>query len=55
MPCGAGKTLVGIQVALRVKKRTLIICDSLTSVNQWERSFLQFTHVEKSRIVKITG
>ena len=32
LPCGAGKTLLGINVALKIKRRTLIICDSVNDV-----------------------
>ena len=36
LPCGAGKTLLGINVVLKIKQNTLIICDSVNSVLQWK-------------------
>ena len=35
LPCGAGKTLVGIVAACTVKRATLVLCNSSVSVEQW--------------------
>ena len=35
LPCGAGKTLVGISAINRVKKRTLVLCINNITVKQW--------------------
>ena len=32
MPCGAGKTLLGIAIAVRIKRSTLVICNGDASV-----------------------
>ena len=37
LPCGAGKTLLGISVACKIKKETLIICSGEVGVEQWKR------------------
>lgn len=37
LPCGAGKTLVGITAACTIKKNTLVLCTSALSVEQWRQ------------------
>lgn len=34
LPCGAGKTLVGITAAQTIKKSTLVVCTSNVAVEQ---------------------
>ena len=36
LPCGAGKSLVAIQVIERIKKNTVIFCESQVSAEQWK-------------------
>ena len=42
LPCGAGKTLVGVMCAAAVRKRTLIVCAGSVSVAQWKNQLLEF-------------
>ena len=35
LPCGAGKTLVGIIAAATIKRSCLVLCNSSVSVEQW--------------------
>ena len=35
LPCGSGKTLVGIVAACTVKRSCLVLCNSSVSVEQW--------------------
>ncbi|UTW69155.1 hypothetical protein KHA80_18995 [Anaerobacillus sp. HL2] len=37
MPCGSGKTIVGIGVIEKVKEEVLIITSSETSMKQWQQ------------------
>ena len=39
LPCGAGKSLVGVSAAARVKKSTLVLCTNAVSVDQWKYQF----------------
>lgn len=50
LPCGAGKTLVGITAACTIQKSTLVICPNDLSVNQWRREFKRFSTIADSRI-----
>ncbi|MGI8687880.1 MAG: helicase-associated domain-containing protein [Thermomicrobiales bacterium] len=43
LPCGAGKTLVGIAAAARFQSRTLVLCPGRTNAAQWERAFRVWT------------
>ena len=36
LPCGAGKSLVGVTSCCTVKKRCLVLCNSAVSVEQWK-------------------
>jgi superfamily II DNA or RNA helicase len=47
LPCGAGKTLVGISAAVRVGRSTVVLCNNNAAVEQWHRSFLDFTDIPK--------
>jgi DNA excision repair protein ERCC-3 len=37
LPCGAGKTLLGISICCKIKKETLIVCSSDAGCDQWKR------------------
>lgn len=52
LPCGAGKTLVGILAMERIKRRTLILCINNLTVIQWEKQIKQFTNLEGTKIHK---
>ncbi|TPP60583.1 TFIIH basal transcription factor complex helicase XPB subunit [Fasciola gigantica] len=39
LPCGAGKTLVGVTAACTVRKPTFVLCTSGVAVEQWRSQF----------------
>ena len=39
LPCGAGKSLVGVAAAARIKKKCMVVCNSSVSVDQWRSQF----------------
>jgi DNA excision repair protein ERCC-3 len=55
LPCGAGKTLVGICAAARVGANTLVLCTSDAAVQQWEREFKARTDLPRESIGTYTG
>lgn len=55
LPCGAGKTLVGITAACTIKKSCLVLCTSSVSVMQWRQQFLQWTNVTDRQICVFTA
>lgn len=54
LPCGAGKTLVGITAASTIRKSTLVLCTSAVSVAQWKQQFLQFSNISERQICTFT-
>eukprot|EP00878_Enallax_costatus_P006782 GHUV01007109.1.p1 GENE.GHUV01007109.1~~GHUV01007109.1.p1 ORF type:complete len:1248 (+),score=504.27 GHUV01007109.1:413-4156(+) len=55
LPCGAGKSLVGVAAAARVKKSCLCLCTSSVSVDQWAYQFTLWTNLEEWDIVKFVA
>ncbi|RXK41677.1 DNA excision repair protein ERCC-3 [Tremella mesenterica] len=54
LPCGAGKTLVGITAACTIKKSTLVLCTSAVSVAQWKQQFIHFSNISERQISTFT-
>lgn len=55
LPCGAGKTLVGIAAACTIKKGVIILCTSAMSVKQWRNEFLKWTNINPDHIAMFTA
>ena len=55
LPCGAGKTLVGIGAMERLQTSTLILSTSTVAVHQWRDELLDKTHLEAELIGEYTG
>ena len=44
--CGVGKTVMGMNIANKIKKKTLVIVHKTFLLNQWKERFSQFTNAE---------
>jgi DNA excision repair protein ERCC-3 len=55
LPCGAGKTLVGITAAVTIKKGVIVLCTSSMSVVQWRNEFLKWSNINPDDIVAFTS
>ncbi|VDD74460.1 unnamed protein product [Mesocestoides corti] len=55
LPCGAGKTLVGVTAACTVRKPTLCLCTSGVAVEQWRNQFKLWSTAEDSQILRFTS
>ena len=55
LPCGAGKTLVGITAACTIKKGIVILCTSSMSVVQWRNEFLKWSNIDPNDIAIFTS
>ena len=42
LPCGYGKTILGLYIASQLKKKTLIVCHKEFLLNQWKERIMQF-------------
>lgn len=55
LPCGAGKTLVGVAATSTIHKRTLVLTTSSVAVEQWRQQYLQWSTIEPDRVVRFTA
>ncbi|KAI9662624.1 MAG: hypothetical protein M1821_008791 [Bathelium mastoideum] len=55
LPCGAGKTLVGITAACTVKKSAIVLCTSAMSVIQWRNEFLKWSNINPDDVAVFTS
>lgn len=55
LPCGAGKTVVGLAAMELVGQTTLVLTTSLTSVRQWRRELLDKTNVGPDDVAEYSG
>lgn len=55
LPCGAGKTIVGMTIMDLLKTNTLIITTNISAVHQWIDELLDKTTLTKDDIAEYTG
>ncbi|KAI5752743.1 hypothetical protein M8J77_019928 [Diaphorina citri] len=55
LPCGAGKSLVGVTACCTVRKRALVLCNSGVSVEQWKHQFKLWSTADDSMICRFTS
>ena len=55
MPCGAGKTIVGITAMCMMSRHTLVLTTGVTAVKQWRREILDKTDLDESQVGEYTG
>jgi DNA excision repair protein ERCC-3 len=55
LPCGSGKTMVGIAAMVRMNCETLILTSNVTSVKQWKREILERTNLQSEWIGEYIG
>jgi len=55
LPCGAGKTVVGLASMALLQRSTLVLTTSITAVKQWHRELLDKTDLTDDQIAEYTG
>ena len=55
LPCGAGKTIVGISILARLKMRTLILCTNVTALRQWRDEIIDRTSLTAEEVGEYSG
>jgi DNA excision repair protein ERCC-3 len=55
LPCGAGKTIVGIAAMALMQRSTLVMTTGITAVKQWHREILERTDLAENQIAEYTG
>ncbi|MED6191469.1 General transcription and DNA repair factor IIH helicase subunit xpb1 [Stylosanthes scabra] len=54
LPCGAGKSLVGVSAACRIKKSCLCLATNAVSVDQWAFQFKLWSTIRDEQICRFT-
>ena len=55
VPCGGGKTVIGMTVMSRLETSTLILTTNVAAVHQWRRELLEKTDLKEEDIGEYTG
>ena len=55
LPCGAGKTLVGITAGCHIKKSIVVMCTSAMSSYQWSNEFKKWSDIKEDDIAVFTA
>jgi DNA excision repair protein ERCC-3 len=55
LPCGAGKTVIGMDILSRLKTKTLILVTNLASARQWIRELLDKTTLTADEVGEYSG
>ncbi|KAK3587846.1 hypothetical protein CHS0354_019716 [Potamilus streckersoni] len=55
LPCGAGKTLVGVTAACTIRKRCICLATSGVAVEQWRSQFKMWSTADDSMICRFTS
>lgn len=55
LPCGSGKTVVGMQIMSMLQTKTLIVTTNIAAVHQWRDEILDKTDLKREQIGEYTG
>jgi DNA excision repair protein ERCC-3 len=55
LPCGSGKTIVGIAAMVKLQCATLILTTNVTSIRQWKRELLEKTSLTEDEVGEYNG
>jgi DNA excision repair protein ERCC-3 len=55
LPCGAGKTIVGLAAMTLIQRATLVLTTSVSAVKQWCREILDKTNLPEKDLAEYTG
>lgn len=55
LPCGAGKSLVGVTACCTVRKKAIVLCNSGVSVEQWKTQFKMWSTADDNMICRFTS
>ena len=55
LPCGAGKTIVGLATMAQTACHTLILCTGVSAVRQWIDELLDKTHLTADQVGEYSG
>lgn len=55
LPCGAGKTIVGLMAMAMIQRNTLVMTTGITAIKQWKREILDKTELTDDQVAEYSG
>ena len=55
LPCGAGKTVIGIGTMAKIKQHTLILTTNITALRQWKSELIDKTTLTEDQVGEYSG
>jgi DNA excision repair protein ERCC-3 len=55
LPCGAGKTIVGLAAMAMIQRNTLVMTTGITAIKQWKREILDKTNLTDDQVAEYSG
>jgi DNA excision repair protein ERCC-3 len=55
LPCGAGKTMIGIAAMARLGMKTLVLCTNVTALRQWKDEVIERTSLTAEDVSEYSG
>ncbi|MDD3056728.1 MAG: helicase-associated domain-containing protein [Sphaerochaeta sp.] len=55
LPCGSGKTVVGMEIMQRLATKTLVVTTNVAAVHQWMQEILDKTDLTEEQVGEYTG
>ena len=55
LPCGAGKTIVGMNIMAHLRTNTLIVTTNISAVHQWIDELVDKTNLTREQVAEYTG
>lgn len=55
LPCGAGKTVIGITCMSKVKQKTLVLTTNVTALRQWKNEIIDKTNLSPDDVGEYSG
>ncbi len=55
LPCGSGKTIIGIGAMVELGKKTLILATNIVALRQWKREIIDKTSLEDDDVGEYSG
>lgn len=55
LPCGSGKTVIGMAAMALIGKRTLVLTPNITAARQWIREIIQKTTLREDQVKEYSG
>lgn len=55
LPCGAGKTVIGLGIMAELKRKTLILVTNVVALRQWKREILEKTTLREADVAEYSG